>query len=67
MTIIGWFRMLVALSGTPGTGKSFVSTLLQKDGYEIISINKLAIDKGFIVGVDKKRNSKILDINRLNN
>lgn len=59
--------MLVALSGTPGTGKSSVSSLLQKDGYEIIGLNKLAIDKGFIIGVDKKRNSKILDIDKLNN
>ena len=57
--------MIVALSGTPGTGKTSVSALLQKEGYEVVSLNEIAIKKGFIEGIDKKRNSKILDINRL--
>ena len=59
--------MLVALSGTPGTGKSTASTLLQKEGYDIINLNELAVNQGFITGVDKGRNSKVIDINRLNN
>ncbi len=58
--------MIVALSGTPGTGKTSVSVLLQKKGYEIVSLNEIAVKKGFIEGIDKKRNSKILDIERLN-
>ena len=58
--------MIVALSGTPGTGKTSVSALLQKEGYEVVSLNEIAIKKGFIEGIDKKRNSKILDIYRLN-
>lgn len=58
--------MLVALSGTPGTGKTAVSDLLQKKGYLVISLNEIAIKNGFISGIDKKRNSKILDIKRLN-
>jgi adenylate kinase len=58
--------MLVALSGTPGTGKSSATLLLQQKGYHIVSLNKLAFNKRFIVGVDKKRNSKIIDIIRLN-
>jgi len=58
--------MIVALSGTPGTGKTYVSALLQKEGYEVVSLNEIAIKKGFIEGIDKKRNSKILDIYRLN-
>ncbi len=58
--------MLVALSGTPGTGKTAVSNLLQKKGYLVISLNELAIKNDFISGIDKKRNSKILDIKRLN-
>ena len=57
--------MLVAISGTPGTGKTAVSDLLQKEGYEVVSLNELAIKNGFISGIDKKRNSKILDIKRL--
>ena len=66
MIIISWYRMIVALSGTPGTGKSSVSTLLQKEGYDIVDFNRLSIEKGFIVGIDKERNSKIVDIDRLN-
>ena len=58
--------MIVALSGTPGTGKTSVSNLLHKKGYEIVSLNEIAVKKGFIEGIDKKRNSKILDIERLN-
>ena len=58
--------MIVALSGTPVTGKSSVSTLLQKEGYDIVDFNRLSIEKGFIVGIDKERNSKIVDIDRLN-
>ena len=58
--------MLVALSGTPGTGKTAVSNLLQKKSYLVISLNEIAIKNDFISGIDKKRNSKILDIKRLN-
>jgi len=58
--------MLVVLSGTPGTGKTAVSNLLQKKGYSVISLNAIAIKNDFISGIDKKRNSKILDIKRLN-
>ena len=58
--------MLVAVSGTPGTGKTAVTTLLQKKGYEIINLNTIALKHGFISGIDKKRDSKILDINKIN-
>ena len=58
--------MFVALSGTPGTGKTSVSNILQKKAYQVVSLNEIAIKKGFIEGIDKKRNSKILDIDRLN-
>ncbi|UCD13911.1 MAG: adenylate kinase family protein [Thermoplasmatales archaeon] len=58
--------MLVALSGTPGTGKTSVSALLQNKGYTIINLNELAVDKGFVTGIDRKRNSKIIDIGGLN-
>jgi len=59
--------MLIALSGTPGTGKSTVSSLLQKKGYNIISLNELAINKGFINNIDKNSDSKIIDIDKLKN
>ena len=59
--------MLVALSGTPGTGKSTISKLLQKKGYNIVSLNEIAINQGFVTGIDTDRNSKEIDIDRLNN
>jgi len=57
--------MITALSGTPGTGKSSVSILLQNEGYNVVSLNELAVDKKFIVGIDNERNSKIVDIDGL--
>jgi len=59
--------MIVALSGTPGTGKTSVSILLQDLGYEVISLNEIAFKKDFINGFDKKRKSNLLDIKKINN
>jgi adenylate kinase len=58
--------MLIALTGTPGTGKSSVSTVLRKNGFEVVDLNKVATEKNFIIGIDEKRNSKIIDVDRLN-
>ncbi len=57
--------MLVALSGTPGTGKTSVSNLLKNQGYSIIDLNQIAIDYGFVTGYDGKRDTKIIDIEGL--
>jgi len=60
--------MKIAVSGTPGTGKTEVSKELSKIlNYEYIELNKLAEEKGYIIGVDKERNSKIIDSDRLKN
>jgi adenylate kinase len=59
--------MIIALSGTPGTGKSSVSVILQQKGYTVLSLNEIAFQNNFILGVDKQRGSKILDINKINN
>jgi len=67
MTIIGWYRtMIIALTGTPGTGKTSVSKILQKKGFEVIDLNKVASEKNFLIGRDKKRDSNIVDIKKLN-
>jgi adenylate kinase len=58
--------MLVALTGTPGVGKTSVSYVLQDKGFKNVDLNKVAVKESFIVGVDKERNSKILDLDRLN-
>jgi adenylate kinase len=56
--------MIVALTGTPGTGKTSVSKFLS-DTYFVIDLNKLATEKNFIIGIDNDRDSKIIDIERL--
>ena len=58
--------MIIALTGTPGTGKTSVSKILQKKGFGIIDLNRVACEKGFLIGRDEKRDSNIVDIERLN-
>jgi len=58
--------MIIALTGTPGTGKTSVSKILQKKGFELIDLGKTAIEKNFLIGVDKVRNSQIVDIEKFN-
>lgn len=57
--------MLIALTGTPGTGKTSVSNVLRQNGFEVVDLNKIAIEKDFLIGTDEKRNSRIIDVDRL--
>ena len=59
--------MIIALTGTPGTGKTTVSQILHKKGYEIVDLNGVACEKDFLLGKDEKRESNIVDIDRFNN
>ena len=58
--------MLIALTGTPGTGKTYASNVLQENGFEVGDLNKIAVDNNFLIGTDEKRKSRIIDIDRLN-
>jgi len=58
--------MLIALTGTPGTGKTSVAKILQKKGFKVIDLNQFAREEGFIVGTDEKRDSDIVDIESIN-
>ena len=58
--------MIVALTGTPGVGKTAVSQILQNEGFDIIDLNKLAVEHDFWIGTDKQRDSKIIDIKQIN-
>ncbi|MEM1513662.1 MAG: adenylate kinase family protein [Candidatus Thermoplasmatota archaeon] len=51
--------MKIALTGTPGVGKSEVAKLLEKMGYKILRIEE--IYEKFVVGYDEARKSKIVD------
>jgi adenylate kinase len=58
--------MIIALTGTPGTGKTSVSKILIKKGFEVIDFNKVACEKNFLIGRDEKRDSEIVDIEKFN-
>lgn len=53
--------MIIALTGTPGTGKTEISHCLYKK-FRIIDINKLIKDEGLHKGRDEQRGSLIADL-----
>ncbi len=57
--------MRVALSGTPGTGKTSVATVLKNQGYSIVHLHTFAKENHCIAGVDKKRNSQLIEMVKL--
>jgi adenylate kinase len=59
--------MIIALSGTPGTGKTSIAKILAENGFEIVDLNNIACGQGFLIGHDDKRDSDIVDVNGLNN
>ena len=58
--------MNVSLTGTPGTGKTSISGILSKNKVEILNLNKIISKKKIIFEYDKKRKTKIVDIEKLN-
>ncbi len=60
--------MMIALTGTPGTGKTTVCGIISEqygEKYHIIDLNKLVIDERLYTGRDEKRDSYIADIEKL--
>jgi len=57
--------MIIAITGTPGTGKTTVASILKKKGFIVVDLKQVAFDKNFISGIDKVRNSSIVDIKKL--
>jgi adenylate kinase len=52
--------MKVAITGTPGTGKTSVASFLAEKGYKVESMDNLS--KNFFTGYDEKRECKIVDV-----
>jgi len=57
--------MRVALSGTPGTGKTSVATVLKKERYSIVHLHTFAKENHCVAGTDKKRGSQLIDMVKL--
>lgn len=56
--------MIIAITGTPGTGKTSVSGLLINRGFEVVDLNKVACGKNFLIGKDEERDSLIVDMDK---
>lgn len=57
--------MLIAVTGTPGTGKTSACEVLATRGYAIVDLEEVARREGFIVGRDETRGSDEVDVDAL--
>ena len=58
--------MLIGLTGTPGTGKSSVSKILETDsGYDIIHLNELIKKENLYKELDENRDSVVADMDKI--
>jgi adenylate kinase len=55
-------RVLVAITGTPGTGKSSACAVLDRRGYLVLDLDEIARREGFILGRDAARDSDEVDV-----
>lgn len=57
--------MRVALTGTPGTGKSAVARALSRSGFPVLSVNEEAVRAGAARGRDPVRGALEVDVAKL--
>ena len=57
--------MLVAVTGTPGTGKSSACAVLDARGYVVVDLDEVARRDGFVVGRDEARGTDEVDVDAL--
>ena len=57
--------MLIAITGTPGTGKSSTCAVLARRGYAVVDLADAARREGCIVGRDEVRQTDEVDIDLL--
>jgi len=57
--------MLLALTGTPGTGKTSVAEVLRRRGYFIVYLDRLAEERNLITGADEPGGVREVDIDAL--
>ena len=56
--------MIIAITGTPGTGKTSVCKALGHE-YEYIDLNSVIAEHGFYIGLDHRRGCLIADLDKL--
>jgi adenylate kinase len=57
--------VLIAITGTPGTGKSTASEVLARRGYAVVDLDEVARTEGLIIGRDEDRGTDEVDVERL--
>jgi adenylate kinase len=57
--------MRVALSGTPGTGKTSVADILKNQGHCIVHLHQFAKEHHCVAGKEKRRNTELIDMVKL--
>jgi adenylate kinase len=55
----------LALTGTPGTGKSAVGDALARRGVHVVRVSQAARELGAVVGFDRRRQSDEVDVRKL--
>ena len=58
--------MIIALTGTPGSGKTAIASFLRDKGEYVIDLNRYIEEKGLKERFDKKRDTYNVDVNKLN-
>lgn len=56
---------VIIITGTPGTGKTELAKEIAKKGFEYIDANKLIEQNNLVESFDKKRDTNIVDENKL--
>ncbi|NYT11687.1 MAG: AAA family ATPase [Methanomassiliicoccales archaeon] len=57
--------MLIALSGTPGVGKSTVATTLSEKGLVVVELSRVIKEKNLMGAFDEARGTYEVDVDRL--
>jgi len=56
----------IAITGTPGTGKTSLARKMAKEGYLVIDVAKLIKNYKLSGGYDRKRRCDVVDVNKVN-
>ena len=57
--------MRVALTGVPGTGKTTLAAALAQQGFRVVDLNRLALERGLLRERDEARGSHLVDMDEL--